>query len=172
MQCPSRQLILGGRSVNSDRVDFGIGCCIAATAPIIACLCHRVVSRPRTLSRRCGRSACSSIESPFSTTSPSRSSCDEQCADHWRQGRRWPAASGCTRDYRGTKLSNIVSRVTRILSLRHFDIDWSVSLVRDTPRRKAMIHNTYGLSNSASDYARLLSALQFRPRHANELHAS
>jgi hypothetical protein len=47
-------------------------------------------------------------------------------------------------------LSNIVSRVTRILSLRHFDIDWSVSLVRDTPRRKAMIHNTYGLAHSTS----------------------
>jgi hypothetical protein len=52
--------------------------------------------------------------------------------------------------YRGTKLSNIVSRVTRVLSLRHFDIDWSISLVRDTPRRKAMIHNTYGLAHSAS----------------------
>ena len=52
--------------------------------------------------------------------------------------------------YRGTKLSNIISRVTRILSLRHFGIDWSISLVRDTPRRKAMIHNTYGLSNSVS----------------------
>ena len=52
--------------------------------------------------------------------------------------------------HRGTKLSNIVSRVTRILSLRHFDIDWSISLVRDTPRRKAMIHNTYGLAHSAS----------------------
>lgn len=52
--------------------------------------------------------------------------------------------------HRGSKLSNIVSRVTRILSLRHFDIDWSISLVRDTPRRKAMIHNTYGLAHSAS----------------------
>jgi hypothetical protein len=52
--------------------------------------------------------------------------------------------------YRGTKLSNIVSRVTRVLSLRHFDIDWSISLVRDTPRRKAMIHNTYGLAHSVS----------------------
>lgn len=52
--------------------------------------------------------------------------------------------------HRGTKLSNVVSRVTRILSLRHFDIDWSISLVRDTPRRKAMIHNTYGLAHSAS----------------------
>lgn len=53
-------------------------------------------------------------------------------------------------NYRGSKLSNIVSRVTRVLSLRHFDIDWSVSLVRDTPRRKAMIHNTYGLAHSVS----------------------
>jgi hypothetical protein len=52
--------------------------------------------------------------------------------------------------HRGSKLSNIVSRVTRVLSLRHFDIDWSISLVRDTPRRKAMIHNTYGLAHSAS----------------------
>lgn len=52
--------------------------------------------------------------------------------------------------YRGSKLSNIVSRVTRVLSLRHFDIDWSISLVRDTPRRKAMIHNTYGLAHSVS----------------------
>ena len=51
---------------------------------------------------------------------------------------------------RGSKLSNIVSRVTRVLSLRHFDIDWSISLVRDTPRRKAMIHNTYGLAHSVS----------------------
>ena len=52
--------------------------------------------------------------------------------------------------YRGSKLSNIVSRVTRVLSLRHFDIDWSISLVRDTPRRTAMIHNTYGLAHSTS----------------------
>jgi hypothetical protein len=52
--------------------------------------------------------------------------------------------------HRGSKLSNIVSRVTRVLSLRHFDIDWSISLVRDTPRRKAMIHNTYGLAHSVS----------------------
>lgn len=52
--------------------------------------------------------------------------------------------------YRGSKLSNVVSRVTRLLSLRHFDIDWSVSLVKDTPRRKAMIHSTYGLAHSAS----------------------
>ena len=52
--------------------------------------------------------------------------------------------------YRGSKLSNIVSRVTRALSLRHFDIDWTISLVRDTPRRKAMIHNTYGLAHSVS----------------------
>ena len=53
-------------------------------------------------------------------------------------------------NHRGSKLSNIVSRVTRVLSLRHFDIDWSISLVRDTPRRKAMIHNTYGLTHSVS----------------------
>ena len=53
-------------------------------------------------------------------------------------------------DYRGSKLSNIVSRLTRILSLRHFENDWHVSLVRDTPRRKAMIHNTYGVSHSVS----------------------
>jgi hypothetical protein len=52
--------------------------------------------------------------------------------------------------HRGSKLSNIVSRVTRVLSLRHFDIDWSISLVRDTPRRTAMIHNTYGLAHSTS----------------------
>jgi len=52
--------------------------------------------------------------------------------------------------HRGSKLSNVVSRVTRVLSLRHFDIDWSISLVRDTPRRKAMIHNTYGLAHSVS----------------------
>ena len=37
-----------------------------------------------------------------------------------------------------------------MLSLRHFDIDWSISLVRDTPRRTAMIHNTYGLAHSTS----------------------
>jgi len=52
--------------------------------------------------------------------------------------------------HRGSKLSNIVSRVTRVLSLRHFDIDWSISLVRDTLRRKAMIHDTYGLAHSVS----------------------
>lgn len=53
-------------------------------------------------------------------------------------------------DHRGTKLSNIVSRLTRILSVRHFENDWHVSLVRDTTRRKAMIHNTYGVSHSVS----------------------
>jgi hypothetical protein len=51
---------------------------------------------------------------------------------------------------RGSKLTNIVARVTRMLAVRHYGIDWHVSLVRDTPRRKAMIHNTYDISNSVS----------------------
>jgi hypothetical protein len=52
--------------------------------------------------------------------------------------------------HRGTMLSDIVSRMTRVLSLRHFDIDWAVSLVKDTPGRKAMIHGAYGIPNSIS----------------------
>ena len=52
--------------------------------------------------------------------------------------------------HRGTNVTGIVSRLTRVLSLRHFDIDWTISLVKDNHRRKLMIQNTYGIPNSVS----------------------
>jgi len=52
--------------------------------------------------------------------------------------------------YRGKNIANIVSRITRALSLRHFDIDWTIVLVKDTDRRKMMIQNTFGFPNSVS----------------------
>lgn len=52
--------------------------------------------------------------------------------------------------HRGTNVTGIVSRLTRVLSIRHFDIDWTISLVKDTDRRKLMIQNTYGIPNSVS----------------------
>lgn len=52
--------------------------------------------------------------------------------------------------HRGTIVTGIVSRLTRVLSLRHFDIDWAISLVKDSGRRKLMIQNTYGIPNSVS----------------------
>lgn len=52
--------------------------------------------------------------------------------------------------YRGRNVANIVSRLTRVLSLRHYDIDWTIVLVRDTEHRKLMIHNTFGMPHSLS----------------------
>lgn len=52
--------------------------------------------------------------------------------------------------YRGKNIANIVSRLTRVLSLRHFDIDWTIVLVKDTERRKLMIQHTFGFPNSVS----------------------
>ncbi len=52
--------------------------------------------------------------------------------------------------YRGRNVANVVSRLTRVLSLRHYDIDWTIVLVKDTERRKLMIHNTFGMPHSLS----------------------
>ena len=52
--------------------------------------------------------------------------------------------------HRGTDVTGIVSRLTRVLSLRHFDIDWTISLVKDSHGRKLMIQHTYGIPNSVS----------------------
>lgn len=52
--------------------------------------------------------------------------------------------------YRGKNISNVLSRVTRALSLRHFAIDWAIVFVKDTDRRKMMIEHTVGMPNSIS----------------------
>ena len=116
-------------------------------APIIACLCHRVVET-ESIIEEMRTQRLFFDRKPILDYKPIEITATNMPIIGGKVG----VAGGfwVHPRYRGTKLSNIVSRVTRILSLRHFDIDWSVSLVRDTPRRKAMIHNTYGLSNSAS----------------------
>ncbi|MCG8548258.1 MAG: hypothetical protein MJE12_29005 [Alphaproteobacteria bacterium] len=116
-------------------------------APIIACLCHRVVET-ESIIEEMRTQRLFFDRKPILDYKPIEITATNMPLIGGKVG----VAGGfwVHPHYRGTKLSNIVSRVTRILSLRHFDIDWSVSLVRDTPRRKAMIHNTYGLSHSAS----------------------
>jgi len=51
--------------------------------------------------------------------------------------------------YRGHTVAHTLSRLTRALSLRHFDIDWAIVLVKDTERRKSMIQGI-GVPNSVS----------------------
>jgi len=52
--------------------------------------------------------------------------------------------------YRGLRISNIVSRLTRVLSLRHFGIDWAIVFVKDTDRRKMMVEHTVGMPHCVS----------------------
>lgn len=116
--------------------------------PIIACLCHRVVQTENILDEmRTHRLFFN--RTPILDYRPMDIVADPAAPVI---GGKVGLAGGfwVHPRYRGTKLSNIVSRVTRLLSLRHFDIDWSISLLKDTARRKAMIHNTYGLSHSMS----------------------
>lgn len=116
--------------------------------PIIACLCHRVVETDNIVDEvRTNRLFFN--RTPILDYRPVNIVTDENTPII---GGKVGLAGGfwVHPRHRGTKLSDIVSRVTRLLSLRHFDIDWSISLLRDTPRRKAMIHNTYGLSHSTS----------------------
>lgn len=116
--------------------------------PVVACLCHRVIrtndiaSEIRTHRLFFDRKPnldCRPVNIALGKNSPVIGGKVGLAGGFWVHPR-----------YRGSKLSNIISRVTRVLSLRHFDIDWSISLVRDTPRRKAMIHDTYGLAHSVS----------------------
>jgi len=116
--------------------------------PVVACLCHRVIQTDniaddirthRLFYDRKPILDCRPVNIALLETTPVIGGKVGLAGGFWVHPR-----------YRGSKLSNIVSRVTRVLSLRHFDIDWSISLVRDTPRRKAMIHDTYGLAHSVS----------------------
>ena len=50
--------------------------------------------------------------------------------------------------YRGAKVSGALSRMVRLLSIRHFDIDWTINLTRDTADREAMFNKSYGFPNS------------------------
>ena len=52
--------------------------------------------------------------------------------------------------YRGATISGTLSRLVRLLSIRHFDIDWSINFARDTSNRTAMFNQSYGFPNSIS----------------------
>jgi hypothetical protein len=116
--------------------------------PVVACLCHRVV-QTENIANEVKTHRLFFDRKPILDYRPVNVVMDEGTPVI---GGKVGLAGGfwVHPRYRGSKLSNIVSRVTRVLSLRHFDIDWSISLVRDTPRRKAMIHSTYGLAHSTS----------------------
>lgn len=116
--------------------------------PVVACLCHRVITTDN-IADEVRTQRLFFDRKPILDYRPVTVAIDENTPVI---GGKVGLAGGfwVHPRYRGSKLSNIVSRVTRVLSLRHFDIDWSISLVRDTPRRKAMIHNTYGLAHSTS----------------------
>lgn len=52
--------------------------------------------------------------------------------------------------YRGAAISGTLSRLVRLLSIRHFDIDWSMNFARDTSDRTAMFNQSYGFPNAIS----------------------
>lgn len=51
-------------------------------------------------------------------------------------------------EYRGQEISGIIARVCRNLSVRHFFIDWNVGFIADTPSRKKMGLEGYGMAHS------------------------
>ncbi len=50
-------------------------------------------------------------------------------------------------DYRGRSISGIMARVCRNLSVRHFFIDWNVGFIADTPSRREMGLQGYGMAH-------------------------
>lgn len=51
-------------------------------------------------------------------------------------------------DYRGRAISGIVARFCRNLSVRHFNIDWNVGFIADTPSRRQMGLEGYGMAHA------------------------
>jgi hypothetical protein len=50
-------------------------------------------------------------------------------------------------NYRGQSLSGVLARVMRNLSIRHFNINWNVSFIADTPSRTRMALEGYGMAH-------------------------
>lgn len=50
-------------------------------------------------------------------------------------------------DYRGRAIGGIMARLCRNLSVRHFHIDWNVGLIADTPARRRMGLEGYGMAH-------------------------
>lgn len=50
-------------------------------------------------------------------------------------------------EYRGRSISGIMARVCRGLSVRHFCIDWNVGFIADTPSRRKMGLEGYGMAH-------------------------
>jgi hypothetical protein len=148
---PSRSFVHPGNSfwiIVRERDRRFIDRLLRRDRPVVACLCHRVVET-ENIAEEVKTHRLFFDRKPILDYRPVNVVMDEGTPVI---GGKVGLAGGfwVHPRYRGSKLSNIVSRVTRVLSLRHFDIDWSISLVRDTPRRKAMIHSTYGLAHSTS----------------------
>lgn len=51
-------------------------------------------------------------------------------------------------DYRGRSISGLLARTCRNLSVRHFHIDWNVGFIADTPSRRKMGLEGYGMAHS------------------------
>lgn len=49
--------------------------------------------------------------------------------------------------YRGAGLSSIIPRMSRFLSLRHFEPDWNIALLKDTQQRRDMARDSFGVSH-------------------------
>ena len=52
-------------------------------------------------------------------------------------------------DYRGRSISGIIARLCRNLSVHHFLIDWNVGFIADTPSRRNMGLEGYGMAHCA-----------------------
>lgn len=52
-------------------------------------------------------------------------------------------------DYRGIGLTDLIPRISRFLSFRHFEPDWNIALLKNTEKRRAMARNGFGVAHQA-----------------------
>jgi hypothetical protein len=117
-------------------------------APIVACLCHRVIETEDILEEIRTHHLFFDKKPNLDFRPVNIVASDNMPAIGGRVG--FGGGFWVHPKYRGDKVSNILSRLTRVLSLRHFAIDWAIVFVKDTDRRKLMIEHTVGFPNSIS----------------------
>jgi len=111
--------------------------------PIVACLCHRVIETEDILDEvrtyrlffdKKPSINCRPVDIVAPENTPTISGRVGFGGGYWVHPK-----------YRGKKISNALSRITRALSLRHFGIDWAIVFVMGTERRAKMVEHTVGI---------------------------
>lgn len=111
--------------------------------PIVACLCHRVIDTDDILDEirtyrlffdKKPSIDCRPVDIVAPKNTPTIGGRVGFGGGYWVHPK-----------YRGKKISNALSRITRALSLRHFGIDWAIVFVMGTERRAKMVEHTVGI---------------------------